>query len=76
MAKASPAKIRANANYAKKIYDAFLVSMPKGKKAELRALADAEGMSLNRYILEAVEARSGLKLTLDGEFKGKKSENG
>ena len=69
MAKTSAARIRANAAYNKRKYDAKTINMPKGAAAELAKLAAAEGVSVNRYILEAVEQRSGLKLTLDGEFK-------
>lgn len=61
---ASDAKQRYNA----KSYDSILTTFPKGTREKLKALAAAEGISVNRYILEAVEARSGLKLTLDGEL--------
>lgn len=44
------------------------VTIPRNKKPELKALADAAGVSLNRYILQAVEKASGLSLTLDNEL--------
>lgn len=44
------------------------VTIPRDKKPELKALADAAGVSLNRYILQAVEKVSGLSLTLDNEL--------
>lgn len=44
------------------------VTIPRNKKPELKALADAAGVSLNRYILQAVEKVSGLSLTLDNEL--------
>lgn len=44
------------------------VTIPRDKKPELKALADATGVSLNRYILQAVEKVSGLSLTLDNEL--------
>lgn len=70
----SDAQRRADAKYQRKAHDSKLIKMRRGMMEQLQALADAEGVSLNRYILEAVEARSGLKLTLDGEFKTKKSD--
>lgn len=54
-----------NYEYRRKSYDVYQLSMPMGMREQLKALAAAEGKSLNRYILEAVESRSGLKLTLD-----------
>lgn len=56
---------QSNAEYVKKNYDTILLNMARGGKDQIRALADAEGVSVSRYILEAVEQRSGLKLTLD-----------
>lgn len=72
MAKASRAKVEANRRYQVKTYDSKVLTLPKGAIDELKKLAEAEGESLNRYILEAIEQRSGLKLTLDGEFKNSK----
>lgn len=46
-------------------YERVSVVIPKGSKEGLKKLAAAEGESVNRYILEAVEQRSGLSLTLD-----------
>lgn len=68
MSKLSEAKNR----YDAKTYDKLLLLMPRGQKDEIKALATAEGISVNRYILEAIEARSGLKLTLDKELPWKK----
>ena len=51
--------------YAKKSYDRILLQMPKGARDQIAAKAAAAGVSTSRYILEAVESRSGLKLTLD-----------
>ena len=56
---------QSTAEWHKKNYDAIIVSVQRGAKEQLKALAQDAGVSLNRYILEAVEARSGLKLTLD-----------
>lgn len=66
------ARIKANRKYMEKAYDRKLVYFPAGMMEQIKALADADGVSVNRYILEAVEARSGLNLTLDGEFPPKK----
>lgn len=76
MAKASEAKIIANERWEKKAYDKVLVRMPKGALEQIRAAADAAGVSVNRYILEALEARSGLKLTLDNALPWMNSETG
>lgn len=76
MAKASEAKILANERWEKKSYDKVLVRMPKGALEQIRAAADAAGVSVNRYILEALEARSGLKLTLDNALPWMNSETG
>lgn len=56
---------RAITAYDKENYDRIIVKIKAGEKEKLKALAAAAGESLNRYILEAVEQRSGLKLTLD-----------
>lgn len=67
----SAAKIR----FDKENYDSILTKWPKGAREKLKTLAAAEGISVNRYILEAVEARSGLKLTLDNALPWIKKEN-
>lgn len=72
MAKASAAKIKANYRYQRKAYDTIALSIPKGGKDRLKALSDAEGKSLNRFIVELIENKTGLKLTLDGEPVGGK----
>ena len=74
MANRTDAQRRADLEYKKRAYDSKLISFPKGAIEQLTVLADAEGVSLSRYIVEAVEQRSGLHLTLDGEFKKKKTE--
>ena len=72
MAKASAAKVAANRRYDEKTYDRKLIIVPKGTLEQLKTAAEAEGVSLNRYILEALEEKSGLKLTLDGDFPAKR----
>ena len=61
-------------NYAKQNYERLIIQVPKGMKEEIKKQADAAGTSINRYVLEAVEQRSGLKLTLDGVLPWKKTE--
>lgn len=51
--------------YARRNYDFVHIKIPKGAKDELKRVAAEQGVSMSRYILEAVEQRSGLKLTLD-----------
>lgn len=51
--------------YKRKNYDSYLLQMPKGAREQIRDAAAAEGKTINRYILESIEQRSGLKLTLD-----------
>lgn len=54
--------------YRKKNYARLELLYPAEMKEELTAAAKAAGVSLSRYVLEAVELRSGLKLTLDKEL--------
>lgn len=61
--------------YARKSYDRMLLQMPKGAREQIKQKADALGISASRYILEAVEMRSGLKLTLDNALPWMNSEN-
>ena len=63
--------------YSAEHYYRIGVQFPVEQRDALKAAAAEAGVSINRYILEAVEARSGLKLTLDnalpwikGETKG------
>ena len=70
MAKTTWQKQHANYKYGHKVYDYITVYVPKVNKVRLKALAEEQGISLSRYIIEAVEQRSGLKLTLDGVFEG------
>ena len=36
-------------------YDRLFITVPKGKKDEYKAKADAEGKSLNQYIIDCIE---------------------
>lgn len=67
---ATKARLQANARCAKKAYDQILVRFPKGASETLKALAAADGQSVNRYILEAVERRSGQKFALNKSITG------
>jgi len=74
MAERTDAQRKAEAKYKKRAYDMKLIQMPKGSLAILAELAAEQGVTVNRYILEAVEARSGRKFTLDGVFPEKKAD--
>ena len=51
-------------DYIKNKYDRVSVVLPAGARAKLQQLAREAGISVNRYILEAVEARAGVPLAL------------
>ena len=36
--------------------DRFMIVMPKGRKAELKAIAEVQGKSLTKFINEAIDA--------------------
>ncbi len=55
--KNSDARIRANNKYNIKAYDRINLAVPKGQKAEIQAAADAQGESINRYVIKAVHER-------------------
>lgn len=52
-------------DYTRKNYDVYQISMPKGMREQLKSIARENGKSMNRFILECLEAQTGLKLTLD-----------
>ena len=70
---------KANERFKQKNYDRFLLQVPKGTKEKIKKYAEAEGMSMNRYILEAISDRCGERLTLDKELpwmkRGDANEN-
>ena len=41
--------------YTRTNYDRVILSVPKGRKADLKKEADMRGISVNRLIVEAVE---------------------
>lgn len=53
---ASQAQIRANSKYNKKAYDDIKVRVKKGERAELQAIAEKQGMSLNAFITAAISS--------------------
>ena len=56
------ARERANEKYRKERIDTILVRLPKGKKAEIQNAANEGGMSVNQFIVNAIES----KLSGDG----------
>ena len=63
--KKNRASIKAIARYNKANYDRIAVVVPKGSAEAIKAAAASENKSTNRYILEAIEAKSGLRLAMD-----------
>ena len=54
--KNSEARIRANNKYNEKAYDRINIAVPKGRKAEIKALAESRGQSVNAFVNEAIDA--------------------
>lgn len=54
--KYTQAQNRATQKYVKKTYDEFKIRMVKGKKAEYMEVAKSRGKSLNKYVLDLIEA--------------------
>ena len=54
--KGTPAT-KAKNKWNKKNYDQFLLTMQKGDKERYRDLAEQAGMSLNKYIIQAIEEK-------------------
>ena len=52
---ASKAQQKAVSKYMKENYDVYQIRMPKGRKAEIKAHADARGESLNGFIGRAID---------------------
>ena len=71
--KLGTAQTRATMRYKAKNYDSMLLQLPKGAKAELQSAAKAAGAkSTTAYLAGIIEAATGIKCTLDGEFPAKK----
>lgn len=43
--------------YNKKTYDRLYPFVPKGRKAEIQAVAETQGETLNEFIVKAIEER-------------------
>lgn len=57
MPKNSKARIDANRRYSEKAYERLYPFVPKGRKAEIKVAADAQGESLNDFIVKAIDER-------------------
>lgn len=57
MAPASKAQQKAVHKYVKNNYDRIELTVPKGKKEQVRAAAESAGKSLNGYINEAIDEK-------------------
>lgn len=53
----SKAQQKAVQKYVKDKYDRIVLTMPKGKKEEIKASAAAVGESMNQYIVSAIDQR-------------------
>ena len=63
----SNAQQRAVHKYVKDNYDRIELTVPKGRKAELKALADSRGQSVNAFVNEAIDAAvSGVAVQVGG----------
>lgn len=70
----SKAQMAATAKYEAKVYDKILVRLPKGKKDEMQAHAEAHSESvngfINRAITETMERDNGAPSASEGQGKG------
>lgn len=57
MAKTTKAAQKAVNKYISVKYDRVNLTMPKGKKDEYKAAAEAAGKSLNQFIIDCIEKR-------------------
>lgn len=57
-------KVAYNNSFIAQAYDRINLTVPKGKKAEIRAHAEAQGESVNAYINRLIEA------DMDQDLKG------
>lgn len=70
--KVSKAQQRATNRYIKKAYDRVNLTLPKGKKEQVKAHADRQGESLNGFIQRAIDE------TIENDFvpaKNKEKHN-
>ncbi|WP_298483090.1 hypothetical protein [uncultured Ruminococcus sp.] len=57
MAPTSKAQQKAVHKYVKSNYDRIELTVPKGKKEQIKAAAESSGKSLNGYINEAIDEK-------------------
>ena len=55
MSPVSKAAQKAVAKYENKVYDKFLVRVPKGRKAEVKTHAESKAESLNGFVNRAID---------------------
>lgn len=65
--KNSKAKIAANNRYNAKAYDRINIAIPKGRKDEIKEVAESQGKTINKFIIEAIDL-------LMGKYKDPDSE--
>lgn len=53
----SKAQLKATAKYELKVYDAVRLRVKKGRKEELKAIAEEQGQSLNAFVLSAIDEK-------------------
>lgn len=53
----SKAQQKAVQKYVKEKYDRVVLTMPKGKKEDVKTAASAAGESMNQYIITAIDQR-------------------
>lgn len=55
--KKSNASTRAKRKYNEKAYDRLTLNVKKGRKGELKAIAEEQGQSLNAFVLSAIDEK-------------------
>lgn len=53
----SEAQKKAVTKYTRENYDKILVTIPKGEREKIKAAAEAAGMSMNAFIVDAIRAK-------------------
>lgn len=51
----SESQKKATRKYNKKAYDRLYITVDKGRKEVIKAAADAQGMSVNEYVVNLIE---------------------
>ena len=55
--KKGTARTRANNKYSAKTYDRLNILVKKGRREELKTIADGQGLSLNAFVLSAIDEK-------------------